>query len=493
MNGDFTSDRKDAPLSPTPRELVAVLFRQRGLIEASFVIVFVAVMLYGAMFPSYRAEMKVLVRRGRVDPPMTPQPTALSEFSRYEITEEELNSEVQLLQDQDVLRQVVLAIKLDERERSFIHVGDQGGDAQVMRAVHHLANRIQVAPIRKTLLINVAYESGDPALSASVLKALATVYTQKHLLAHRPPGEFGFFQQQTSSYRKELENAERQLLDLTHQQVVSPALERDLALQKLSDADATYRQIAVAISETAKRVTALETQLSSLPERKTTEMRSSDNPELQQQLKSTLLNLELKKAELLTKFQPSYRLVQEVDQQISETKSAISAEALTPLRQQTTNTDPRYEWAGSELEKATVDLAALRARQAEAGLLVASYKNLATRLGEQAIAHQDLLRTAKAAEENYLLYLRKQEEARIGDALDQRRILNVAIVQEPVVPVLPKWSLKTVLAVALASAAIFSAGLAFAADYLAPGYRTPEEVTFSLGIPVLASLPRRAA
>jgi uncharacterized protein involved in exopolysaccharide biosynthesis len=493
MNGDSALDRKAAPLSPTLRELVAVLFRQRALIEASFVIVFVAVMLYGAAFPSYRAEMKVLVRRGRLDPPMAPQPTALSEFSRYDITEEELNSEVQLLQDQDVLRQVVLATKLDERERSFMHVGNQTGDALVMRAVHRLANRIQVAPIRKTLLINVAYESGDPALSARILKALATVYTQKHLTAHRPPGEFGFFQLQTNSYRKELENAENQLLDLTHKQVVSPALERDLALQKLSDADSTYRQIAVAISETAKRVTALETQLSSLPERKTTEMRSSDNPELQQQLKSTLLNLELKKAELLTKFQPSYRLVQEVDQQISETKAAISAEALAPLRQETTNTDPRYEWATSELEKAKVDLAALRARQAEAGLLVASYKNLATRLGEEAIAHQDLLRTAKAAEENYLLYLRKREEARIGDALDQRGILNVAIVQEPAVPVLPKWSLKMVMAVALASAAIFSAGIAFAADYLAPGYRTPEEVTLSLGIPVLASLPHRAA
>ena len=493
MNGESIEGKSAAPLTPTLREFVAVLFRQKALIEASFVIIFFAVMLYGAVFPSYRAEMKVLVRRGRVDPPMAPQPTALSEFSRYDITEEELNSEVQLLQDQDVLRQVVLATKLDESERPLIQFREKTGDAQVMRAVHRLADRIQVAPVRKTLLINVAYESRDPVLSARVLKALAAVYTKKHLAAHRPAGEFGFFEQQTNSYRKELDEAEGRLLELTLRQVVSPGLERDLALQKLSDADANYRQVAVAIAETEKRVSALETQLAALPPRKTTEMRSADNPELQQQLKSTLLNLELKRAELLTKYEPSYRLVQQVDEQISEAKSAIAAEALSPLREETTNVDPRYDWATTELEKAKVDLASFRARQAEARSMVATYKNVATRFGEQFIHYQDLQRTARAAEENYLLYLRKREEARIGDALDQRGILNVAVVQEPAVPALPKWSFKMVLAVACLSATLFSTGIAFAADYLAPGYRTPEEVTSSLGLPVLASLPHQAA
>jgi capsular polysaccharide biosynthesis protein len=34
-----------------------------------------------------------------------------------------------------------------------------------------------------------------------------------------------------------------------------------------------------------------------------------------------------------------------------------------------------------------------------------------------------------------------------------------------------------------------STGLAFAADYLNPGFRTPDEVIAYLGTPVLASLP----
>ena len=37
------------------------------------------------------------------------------------------------------------------------------------------------------------------------------------------------------------------------------------------------------------------------------------------------------------------------------------------------------------------------------------------------------------------------------------------------------------------------AALAFAADYLDPAFRTPEEVVAYLNVPVLASLPREAA
>ena len=50
-------------------------------------------------------------------------------------------------------------------------------------------------------------------------------------------------------------------------------------------------------------------------------VRNSDNPQLLEQLKSTLLNLELKRTDLLTKYEPTYRLVQEVDQQIADAKS----------------------------------------------------------------------------------------------------------------------------------------------------------------------------
>jgi uncharacterized protein involved in exopolysaccharide biosynthesis len=493
MNGISNSAPRPETKIPTLRDIAAVLFRQRVYVIATFLVVSVAIALYGICFPSYRAEMKLLVGKGRADPPVVPQPTAF-DYSRYEISEEEINSEVQLLQDVDVLRAVVVKTGLDQRERGLWVRHSEQGEAQITRAVRRLAGQLEVLPIRKTRLISVAYNSSDPEMAARVLRELSLVYLQKHLAAHRPAGESAFFRHQTENYGKALADAESNLLIQIRQKgVVAPALERDLVLQKLREADVFYRQVTLQRSETEERIRSLKIQLTGLPERRTTEVRSGDNPELLQQLKSTLLNLQLKRVELLTKYQPNYRLVQEIEQQIAESQAAIAAENLAPVRQETTNNEPRYDWASTELKKAEVEFSALQAREAGAAAIVKSYQQVAKRLGEAAIEQDDLARNAKVAEENYLLYVRKREEARIGDALDEQRILNVVLVQEPVAPALPKWSLFTVMAFAFMIALVSSTGVGFAADYLDATYRTPVEVTISLGIPTLASLPREAA
>ena len=66
-------------------------------------------------------------------------------------------------------------------------------------------------------------------------------------------------------------------------------------------------------------------------------------------------------------------------------------------------------------------------------------------LDQRALKQADLLRDTKANEDNYLLYLSKREQERASDALDQKRIANVAIAVPPVIPALPLASLSTVL------------------------------------------------
>ena len=114
---------------------------------------------------------------------------------------------------------------------------------------------------------------------------------------------------------------------------------------------------------------------------------------------------------------------------------------------------------------------------------------MALELGKDAIVQDDLISRERAAEENYLLYVKKREEARMGDALDARGIVNVAIAEEPVAPVLPVWPASLLLAVGLIASGSAGVGAAFAADYLTPRFRDPEDVVACLGAPVLASLP----
>jgi uncharacterized protein involved in exopolysaccharide biosynthesis len=481
--------------APTMRDLLAVLFRQRGLVLISFAGIFLAVVLYGLFAPSYEAQMKVLVRRGRVDPVVTPTPTQSPEFQRHEVTEEELNSEVELLRDEQILRTVVQGSGLvSEDEPWFWKLVGENDEERLARVVRRVSRRLEVEPVRKTTLIDVKYSSSDPAQSAKVLESLAGAYLERHLQVRRPSGEFNFFEQQMLQSRKGLEEAEFRLMDFTQDQgVVSAALERDLTLQKLTEADANDRQTRVSIAETAERIRKLSAQLQSLPERTTTVIRNSDNPQLLEKMKSKLLDLELKRTELLTKFEPSYRLVQEVDQQIAETKAALAVEDQAPVRELTTEQDPNHEWAKAQLVKAEVELGALEAHEQATSIEVAGYRAIAHRLGDHAIKQEELLRDFKAAEEKYLLYVNKREEARIGDALDQGGILNVTIAERPRVPALPARSGLFFGLLGFVLAGTMSTSLAFAADYLDPALRTPDEVTACLGSPVLASLPRKNA
>jgi capsular polysaccharide biosynthesis protein len=106
------------------------------------------------------------------------------------------------------------------------------------------------------------------------------------------------------------------------------------------------------------------------------------------------------------------------------------------------------------------------------------------------MVQQDLQRTARTEEETYLLYQRKEEEARINDALDRGGILNVTIAEPPSVPALPARSFLYYSLLGVLLATMGSIGLAFTADFLDTTFRTPDEVPTFLGSPVLASIPQ---
>ncbi len=482
--------RTEEPGPPTLRELAMVLFRQGKLVLWVAGIVFVLAVAYAIAGTSYRAHARVLVRRGRADPPATAQPNAPADYSRVEVTEEELNSEVELLKDADVLRRVVEANDLAAHDWLRWLRPHEEQSARVERATKKLSNRLSVEAIKKTDLIAVTYDASDPQTAARVLQSLTSIYLEKHMEVHRPAGQLHFFDQQTGESRRQLDDAMKKLLTFTKEHgVVMAGQQRDLVLRRLDDAEASYRQTQIEIAETDHRVQELATQLAKLPERSTTQVRTADNPELLRALKASLLDLELKKIQLLTKFEPGHRLVQEVDQQIQQAQSAITAERLTPLRDETTDQNAHYEWVRAEMQKAAMEMKGLQARQAATSAQLAGYRVWARQLGEDAIIQDDLAGSRQAAQENYLLYVKKREEARMGDALDEGGIVNVAIAEQPVVPALPVWPAAEVVLVGFVAALVSGTGAGFAADYLDPALRTPEETMACLDLPVLASLP----
>lgn len=475
------------------RDLIAIGFRHKRTIVITFCAILLGAVLAAIFVPAdYQASTKFLIERSRMDPIVSPGQSAST--PRADVTEEELNSEVELLQSDDVLRQVVVSTGLDKRRTylDYLHI-KTGEKKRIAEAMVRLQKALVIVPVRKSNLITVTYTASDANLAARVLQVLDDAYLEKNRAVHHPPGEFEFFNQETENYKKNLADAESQLKAFSQQEGgVSPQVARDITLQKLSEFAATLQQTYADIATTEQRIQTLEQQSGTTPERLTTQKHSSDDAQVLQNLKSTLMTLELKRTELLTKYQPTYPLVQEVDKQLTDTRASIAREESKPLLDETTDRNPTYAWVSEELAKAKADDSGLKARAAAMQAIVARYQANSHDLEQKGILQQDLLRKVKTQEENYLLYQRKREDARMSDALDRTRILNVAVAEQPATPALrsnPPWKL---LLVGMVLAFSLSLGTAFTLEFTNASFRTPSEVFSELNIPVLASVPHKS-
>jgi uncharacterized protein involved in exopolysaccharide biosynthesis len=488
-DSDFASEKAALPFNL--KDVVAAGFRYKRTAGLCFFGILTGAILAAVLQPDkYTANMEFLVGEGRVDPVVSTEATVSPVVKP--VSEEDLNSEIELLRSADVLRQIVIACGLDKQKHMRdIVLGAPSPDRQIARAADRLAKDLKIELVKKSNLIDVSYTSRDPQSAIQVLKSLTDAYMQKHVAVHSPPGQVEFFAQETERYQKDLSDAEAQLKQFSQQEGgVAPQVTRDLTLQKLSEFRSSLQLTRAEIASSEERIRTLERQAGITPERLTTSERQLDDAQVLQSLKSTLINLELKRTELLTKYQPTYPLVQEVDKQIGETRTAIATEEAKPIKEQTTDRNPTYAWINEELAKAKAELSGLQARAAATQAAVEKYEAMARDLAEKDLVEQDLERTVKADEENYLLYLRKREQARMSEALDRTRILNVAVAEPPVAPSLPSNSPWPTLVGGVFLAALVAVGGVVVQQYLDPSFRTPLEVSTELNIPVLAAVPR---
>jgi uncharacterized protein involved in exopolysaccharide biosynthesis len=339
-------------------------------------------------------------------------------------------------------------------------------------------------------LIKVSYRSLDPTQAARVLTELARLYLEKHLVLHRPPGAYQFFTDQADRSRAELTAAETRLKEYgRQQQVVSADVEKANTLQKLAEFEAALQQTRATIAEANRQVAELETQSSATPARQTTQIRTVENTELIRQLKSRILDLEVRHADMLHKFTPTYPPVVQIEQELTQARAALDRTEKSPLTEGTTDQNPTYQWLQSELARVRTGRAAAVARSAALTESIRVYQEKARQLDEKDAVQQDLRRAMNSAEEKYQLYRRKQEESRISDALDHTRIANVAVAEEPTVPALPSSIRKSwILLLGGIMSLMLGVAVTYLLNYVSPHFRTPDEVERALEVPVLVSL-----
>jgi uncharacterized protein involved in exopolysaccharide biosynthesis len=492
---------RDEVSSLTLRDMLRPLFRHRLVMLLTFCSVFLASIFVAWDWVAryYEASMQVVVGRERLDPAVTPQPTAaVQETGSQMVATDDVASEVTLLQGTDMLREVALACKLvKDGPPSWSGLDSRGPEVRKAAAIEGatkvLAGAIKVDFQKTSRVINVRYGTTvSPETAACVLQTLGKLYLEKHLRLQRPAGALEFFAQETDRYQRALSESESQLVKFSKtERVAAPEVLRATLAQQLVTAQGTLHETHQKIAADLQRLENLKGQLRQTPSRSSTAETSLAANTLLEQMHTSLLASQLKRTQLLMKYEPSYPLVKEVDEEIAETNQAIAAAEQAKYINTTTDRDPTFEYLRQDEAKTEADLAS---DQARAATLQSSIRDMEVQMVDwdaKTVQQSALLREAKANEESYLLYLTKREQERTSDALDDKRIANVAIAVPARVPVLPARSPSSVVFSGFLLAIFAAIAAAYLAELADPSFRTPSEVEDTLNIPILAAVPKQ--
>jgi len=487
----------------TLRDMLRPLFRHRWVMLVTFCSVFLGSIFVAWHWAAryYEASMQVVVGRERLDAAVTPERTAAVQAAGGDsVATDEVASEVTLLQGTDMLREVALACKLVGDDGSSwsgfdSHAPEVRKAAAIEGATRSLANAVKVDFQKTSRVITVRYgTTGSPATAACVLQTLGNLYLAKHLRLQRPAGALEFFAQETDRYQKALSESENQLTSFSRtERVAAPEVLRTTLAQQLVTTKANLHDTHQKIAADLHRLANLKEQLTQTPSRSSTTETSLAANTLLEQLHTSLLASQLKRTQLLMKYEPSYPLVREVDQEIAETQQAIEAAEQAKYVNTTTDRDPTFEYLRQDQAKTEADLAS---DQAKAAALQNSIQEMETQVVDwdaKAVQQAALLREAKANEENYLLYLTKREQQRTSDLLDDKRIANVSIAVPAEVPVLPARNPYSLVLSGFLLAIVAAIAAAYLAELADPSFRTPSDVEDTLNIPILAAVPKQVA
>jgi uncharacterized protein involved in exopolysaccharide biosynthesis len=462
------------------RDTLERLFRQKKPI---FVLagVWTALMAAYLLFwpASFEEEIRFVINNNRAGAVVSPEYNN-GPVARDYVDESVIATEIQLLSDTDLLRSVVEKVGLAAAQDK----------ASIEKAVEELRKSLKVAPVLKANIIKASYSSGSPQEIEAVLRTLAEGYLDEHLRVHGTHGAYELFEKQAAGYQKHLRELQDRLAAFQEpRNIVALGQQKDLNLKKLLDEQAAFRENDAARIANARKLAHLKEQLTSLNPRITTQARKVPNQYSVERLNTMLIELQNRRTDLLAKFQPQDRMVQEVDKQIADTKSALGQADRMSSTEETTDVNPLRQSLEADLAKAEVSDTEYRSRAASLEKDIGEYQNSLTVLQHATTDDDQLLREIKETEDNLGLYSKKREEARIEEAMNQQKIANVALIQPPHIPAVPKAKLSVTFLATYALGFLLIVGSAFAAGLTRPYVYTAWELEELAGVPVLASVP----
>jgi uncharacterized protein involved in exopolysaccharide biosynthesis len=449
--------------------------------------------------PIYRASSQLLVKPGRED--VYIPPTARTEDSPAVFDPamgQKINSEIAILTSPGLLMRLVDSFGVnrlfDFPDRTLkgwlakqtvlkgtifetILTRDQRRKPPRVEEVYKSVEKsLKVSGVRRSNVISVSFDWPDPTIAARVVNSLINLYLMQHVKVHRDPQTYTLLKEQANKWEEKLRESEKQLEAFKRRHSITSLPEqRTILLQSLSEAESRNKGTENQIQETLEMVRALEGQLSNLDRNVKLQETVNKQSETLAALKTKLVDLELQG------LRDEIRRVKEMIAEEEKKEQGVVVSGTSPVRQN----------LEGNLLKAKAQLKALKAREENEKLQLATYQKKLRDLEGYEKQLNALLRDVTINESSYELYLTKFEEAKISEAMDQQKIANVRVIEPaapPFKPIKPKKRLIVLIGGFLGL--FLGLGMAFLIEFTHPVFRTREDIDQFLGLPVLAVLPK---
>ena len=386
-----------------------------------------------------------------------------------------VGTQLGLLKSRDLADRV--ARNLDAGSRARLVPGVTSPAAQIDAAAGMVASGLRIDAVPGSRLINITYESRDPALAATIANAVAENYIQSNLDRKYNSSAFArkFIEQKLGQTKAALEKSERDLVAYADRQgivMLGGGADKgggDNAGESLEGSTLTALNSALSTAQ-AERIAAEQKYRSEGAAASRSQVISS--PAVAG-LKSDRAKVQVEYQEKLGTFKPDYpemialrTRIRELDQQIARASGEIAGSV--------TNS-----YAG-EYRAALGRENALRARVAQLTSGVQSLRN-------RQIQYNILSREVDTNRQQYDGLLQRFKQVSIAGGTGQSQVSIVDRALEPGGPFAPNLTSNVLVALVLGLA--IGAGVAFAIEFIDDTIKNPDDVRNRLHLTLLGVVP----
>ena len=473
-------------------DILFMLFRHKWkVLVLTFVGLLTAAVVYLLTPPAYESEAKLLVR-------YVVEHSAIDGDSQIKTPGPDnhalINSEVEILTSEDLIRQVAQTLGVDRFAPSA------APDVKMEKAIEAIGRALDVSVIKDTNIISVAFRSGNQKLPKPVVQELVKRYFDKHLAVHRSTGAFDFVRQETANLKNELDETEAELKQLRDRTGIISLAEAktDLAAEIAK----TQAELDGAISDLAAQQARVKDLSKSLavPEIKASQMPTQPvSGDILERYKSVVTRLtELQKAEneLLLKYTSQNPMVKVKAAQITDLEKQRSdlEKGYPALLNTATAAGVTDLGLGPNIMAERAILAGLESKVDALNTRTDSLQTRARAISEAAPQLEELERKAEIEETNYRASAASLEKAQIDETLDPSRMPNISIVQAPSAATSVKRNIgKVVMGIAGCGLAVGVGMMLLIELILDQSVKRSVELERRLNIPLLLAIPYLSA